>query len=195
MAMVQVSTEHSWHWVVMGFGREHEEVHKLWPALFPLSKILGVVKSQRTRPLNSMSLLMRKKPPIWLKAVNLTKLYLKKVMTASTVQLWTDALSESPSEVTRLQRKGYILMQPFNFSDFITEHIQRKRILARVWTFFMFSQGGKEGKGRQLEANWDAQREKLPIKTAEITGAPSDTLAHALADKREPSAKHIPVLF
>lgn len=57
-------------------------------------------------------------------------------------------------------------------------------------------------KGRKREDSWrrtetrrETQREKLPIKTAEITGAPSDTLAHALADKREPSAKHIPVLF
>lgn len=39
--------------------------------------------------------------------------------------------------------------------------------------------------------NTETQREKLPIKTAQITEAPSDTLA----DKKEPSAKPIPVLF
>lgn len=41
----------------------------------------------------------------------------------------------------------------------------------------------------------ETQREKLPIKTAQITGAPSETVARTLADKREPSTKHIPVLF
>lgn len=149
------------HWVLVtlsghGLGRKHEEVHELWPALLPLS--LGIVKSQRTGPLNSMSLLIRKKM-IWLKAVNLTKLYLKKVMTASTVQLRTDALSESPSEVTRLQRNGYILMQPFNFRISSQSAFSEKEFSLGFGPFSCFLREERKEKGRQLEANRDAQRD------------------------------------
>ena len=164
----------------------------------PLSKTLGIVKGQRTGHLNSMSLLIRKKT-FWFKEVSLTKLYLKKVMTASAVQLWTNVLPERPSEVTRLQRKGYILMQPFNFWISSQEHIQRKKnSRSSLDPFHVFSgrkRKEREDSWRRTEKHRETQREKLPIKTTEITGAPSDTLACALADKREPSAKHIPVLF
>lgn len=92
-------------------------------------------------------------------------------------------------------------MQPLIFwiASHRAEHIQLKEFSLVFGPFFMFSHGGKGGRGRKLEAevqrNTETQREKLPIKTAQITGAPSETLAHKLADKREPSAKHIPVLF
>lgn len=139
------------HWVLVtlsghGLGRKHEEVHELWPALLPLS--LGIVKSQRTGPLNSMSLLIRKKKNNLVKSSQSDKVAFKESddsfkSAASNwcvirKSLWSDKASEE-----RLHPNAAI-----QFSDFITERIQRKRILARLWTFFMFSQGGKEGKGK-----------------------------------------------
>lgn len=69
------------------------------------------------------------------------------------------------------------------------------RLLTFLYVFL-----AKEGRGKELEAHWqvqrntETQRENLSMRTAQITGAPSETLAHKLVDKREPSAKHIPDL-
>lgn len=86
-------------------------------------------------------------------------MHLKKVMTASTVQLRTDALSESPSEVTRLQRKGYILMQPFNFRISSQSAFSEKEFSLGFGPFSCFLREERKEKGRQLEANRDAQRD------------------------------------
>lgn len=100
---------------------------------------------------------------------------------------------------TRHQKKGYILVQPLIFELHHIEGTFKSKNSHSSFDFF-YAFLAKEGRGKELEARWqvqrdtETQREKLPMRTAQITGAPSETLAHKLVDKREPSAKHIPDL-